>query len=87
MIVNPVEERLFDTYAYPLLEELRHFPDGEVIDFLNALPLEERQRVALFDRARHLYFQWSADAFSIGLHLGLSLAWNDDVRRPRPEQG
>lgn len=78
-------EKLFDTYGESVLKDLDRFPDGELIDLLNALPLEESRRIDLFDKARHYYYQWSADAFVIGLHLGLSLL-NNEIRRPRPEK-
>lgn len=83
--MDPITQRLFDTYGESVLKDLDRFPDGELIDLLNALPLEESRRIDLFDKARHYYFQWSADAFVIGLHLGLSLL-NNDVRRLRPEK-
>ena len=84
--MNPTIEKLFDTYGESVLKDLDRFPDGELIDLLNSLPLEESRRIDFFDKARHYYFQWSADAFAIGLHLGLSLL-NNDIRRFRPEQG
>lgn len=86
IMMNPVEERLFDTYAIPILEEIKHFPYQELDDLLNSLPIDKTLRVDLFDRARNLYFQWSADAFVTGLHLGLSLL-NNNIRRPGPEKG
>ena len=84
--MNTTIEKLFDTYGESVLKDLDRFPDGELIDLLNSLPLEESRRIDFFDKARHYYFQWSADAFAIGLHLGLSLL-NNDIRRFRPEQG
>lgn len=83
--MNPVEERLFDVYGTPIIEELNHFPHQKVIDLLNSLPIEEKRRIDFYDQARHLYFQWSVDAFSIGLHLGLSLL-DHNIRRPGPEK-
>ena len=79
-------QRLFDTYGEDILLDLDRFPHGELVDLLNSLPIQESRRVDLYDRARHYYFQWSADAFAVGLHLGLCLLHNH-VRRPRPEKG
>ncbi|MCI9113490.1 MAG: hypothetical protein HFF96_04385 [Oscillibacter sp.] len=84
--MNPTMQRLFDTYGESVLKDLDRFPHGELVDLLNSLPIKESRRIDLYDRASHYYFQWSADAFVIGLHLGLSLL-NDNVRRPRPQKG
>ena len=84
--MQSIEEKLFDAYGTPIIEELAHFPNNELIDLLNSLPMEESSRVDFFDQARHYYFQWSVDAFSVGLHLGLSLL-EDKVCRPGPKQG
>ena len=83
--MEQITQRLFETYGESVLKDLDRFPEGELIDLLNALPLEENRRIDLFDKARHYYFQWSADAFVIGLHLGLSLL-NDNIRRFRPKK-
>ena len=83
--MNPVEEQLFDAYAAPILNELCRFPDKAVEEFLDGLPIGKSRRIELYDQARHLYFQWSADAFAVGLHLGLSLL-HHDIRRLRPEE-
>lgn len=78
--------RLFESYGEAVLDELNRFPSGEVTDLLNSLPIEEIRRIDLYDQAHRLYLQCSADAFVIGLHLGLSLL-NDNVRRRSPEKG
>lgn len=83
--MDPIAQRLFDTYGESVLKDIDHFPDGELIDLLNSLPIEESRRISIFDQAQHYYFQWSADAFVIGLHLGLSLL-NNEIRRFRPEK-
>ena len=79
-------EKLFDTYGESILKDLDHFPHEELVDLLNSLPMEESRRIDVYDQIRHYHFQWSADAFAIGLHLGLSLLDND-VRRLRPQKG
>lgn len=81
-----VEQTLFETYGESLLKELNRFPEREVIDLLNSLPIEEGRRIDFFDRACRFYYQASADAFALGLHLGLSLL-NNDVRRQGPQKG
>lgn len=84
--MNTIEQTLFDSYAASVLDELDRFPSKELVGLLNSLPLEESRRGDLYGQARRLYFQWSADAFAVGLHLGLSLL-NDNVCRLRPEKG
>ena len=85
MIVYSVEERLFDTYGESVLKQQNPSPCREVIDFLDSLPIEEDRRIDLYDKVDQLYLRCSTDAFSIGLHLGLSLLGNN-IRRPGPEQ-
>ena len=83
--MTSIEEHLFDAYATPILNEMNHFPHRELEELLRSLPMEPSRRIDLFDRARQLYFQWSADAFALGLHLGLSLL-GSQVCRPGPEK-
>lgn len=83
--MNQTTQRLFDTYGESVLKDLDRFPDGELIDLLNSLPIEESRRLDLFDQINRFYLDWSTDAFTIGLHLGLTLS-NHDIRRFRPEK-
>lgn len=83
--MNPTLEKLFDTYGESVLKDLGSFPGGEVDDLLNSLPIEESRRLDLFDQINRFYLDWSTDAFTVGLHLGLTLS-NHDIRRFRPEK-
>ncbi len=83
--MNQTTQRLFDTYGESVLKDLDRFPDGELIDLLNSLPIEESRRLDLFDQINRFYLDWSTDAFTVGLHLGLTLS-NHDIRRFRPEK-
>lgn len=85
MIMDPTIEKLFDTYGESVLKELNNFPHGELVGLLNALPIEELHRIHIYDQVSRYYYLWSADAFAVGLHLGLSLL-NNDIRRFRPEK-
>ena len=83
--MNTTMEKLFDTYGESVLKDLGSFPGREVDDLLNSLPIEESRRLDLFDQINRFYLDWSTDAFTAGLHLGLTLS-NHDIRRFRPEQ-
>ena len=78
--MNPVFEKLFDSYCVDVLREVCPYDDRSLEDFLAGLPLDRRTRLALDDAFYDRYLQWSADAFAVGLHLGLSL-FHDEVRR------
>ncbi len=84
--MNPTIERLFDTYGESALKDLGRFPSGELDALLKSLPIEEDSRLDLFDQINRFYLDWSTDAFAVGLHLGITLL-NNEIRRPRPEQG
>ena len=83
--MNTTMEKLFDTYGESVLKDLGSFPGREVDDLLNSLPIEESRRLDLFDQINRFYLDWSTDALTVGLHLGLTLS-NHDIRRFRPEQ-
>ena len=83
--MNTTMEKLFDTYGESVLKDLGSFPGREVDDLLNSLPIEESRRLDLFDQINRFYLDWSTDAFTVRLHLGLTLS-NHDIRRFRPEQ-
>ena len=76
-----VYETLFASYASSILQTLeRDYDEREILARLDAVPLEKAVRArtkALFCEYR---FRWSVDAFTLGLHLGLSLR---EDRRPR----
>ena len=84
IIMNSTVQRLFDTYGESVLKDLGNFPHEELVVLLNALPIEECRRIQLYDQISLYHYQWSADAFTVGLHLGLTLS-NNNIRRFRPE--
>lgn len=84
--MDPTMQRLFDTYGESVLKDLGNFPHEELVALLNALPIEECRRIQLYDQINLYHYQWSADAFAVGLHLGLTLL-NNEIRRPRPQKG
>ena len=84
-IVNPIYEKLFNTYCESVLREADNFDNDAVSRFLDKLPLDRHTKTLLNDAFFDHYIQWSTDAFAVGLHLGLSLL-HDEVRRGGPQQ-
>ncbi|WP_300411667.1 hypothetical protein [uncultured Oscillibacter sp.] len=82
--MDPTIQRLFDTYGESVLKDLGNFPHEELVVLLNALPIGEHRRIQLYDQISLYHYQWSAGAFTVGLHLGLTLS-NNNIRRLRPE--
>ena len=86
--MNPIYLRLFDGYAADILQKADPF-DSKSVDqlaaLLDSMALDDRDRVKLVDAFCSWHLQWSTDAFTLGLHLGLSLV-HDNVRRGGPQQ-
>jgi hypothetical protein len=83
--MDTMYEKLFNTYGVSILKELESFPASDIQSLLDTLPLSRERQVEIMDACSQYYYQWSADAFVIGLHLGLSLL-HGDVRRGGPQQ-
>jgi hypothetical protein len=83
--MDTMYEKLFHTYGVSILKELENFPSSDIQDLLDTLPLSQERKIQLIDACSQYYYQWSADAFVIGLHLGLSLL-HDDIRRGGSQQ-
>ena len=84
--MNPIYEKLFSTYGWSVLDDLdRGYDEEDILSHLDALPLDKKSRLRLEKLFFAYHHRWSVDAFTLGLHLGLSLL-HDDVRRPRPQQ-
>lgn len=78
--MSPIYEKLFDTYCSKTLREVSPYDHQSLQDLLDSLELDGPTRLTLDDAFFERYLQWSADAFAVGLHLGLSL-FHDEVRR------
>lgn len=83
--MRPIDKKLFETYCETILEDAHSFDSAELKAWLDTLPMDRRTRILLHDAFFDRYIQWSADAFAVGLHLGLSLL-HDDVRHNRAQQ-
>lgn len=83
--MSTIYDELFGTYGEAVLKQLNNFPHAEIMELPGMLSISADHQIDLYDRVRQLYLQWSADAFAVGLHLGLSLLY-DDRPHLRPEQ-
>ena len=83
--MNPIYLPLFDLATPPTFcrkQTLRF--SNPWISWRTASPSGDA-RLCLQDAFLARYLQWSTDAFTLGLHLGLSLV-HDNVRRGGPQQ-
>ena len=71
--MNPIYLRLFDGYAADILQKADPFDSKSVDQLADSLSLSGDARLCLQDAFLARYLQWSTDAFTLGLHLGLSL--------------
>ena len=83
--MNPIYEKLFDSYGCDTLKEIGNYDEADIFALLDRYAPEEQARLALEDAFFERYLRWSADAFALGLHLGLS-PLHDQVRRVRSQQ-
>ncbi len=79
--MNPIDEKLFDYYCDPILRDAENFDESALKKAFDRLALPGEYHSKLIDVFFDNYFQWSLDAFTVGLHLGLSL------HRPSPQGG
>ena len=82
--MNPVYEALFDTYGCSVPREADNCGEAAITALPEQCAPDRKARLelggAFFGRCRR-----SADAFALGLHLGLSLL-HDQVCRVRSQQ-
>ena len=83
--MNPIYEKLFDSYGCSILKEADNYDEDAITALLEQCAPDQKARLKLEDDFFDRYLRWSADAFALGLHLGLSLL-HDQVRRVRSQQ-
>ena len=74
-------EELFETYGNSIMQKNELYEEKEVIAALDRLAMDQAAKVEVCNLLFGYYFRWSTAAFSIGLHLGLSLT--GDFRRSK----
>ena len=79
-----MDEKLFSAYCDPIMQKAECFNESSLRNLFDSLDLEESLHDKLLDALSGLHYQWSLDAFAVGLHLALSLG--RDVRCGRPQQ-
>ncbi len=79
--MNLLDQRLFDSYCDPILQRAENFDETYLRNLFDSVNLEKSLHIKLLDALLDLHYQWSLDAFAVGLHLGLSL------HRPSPQGG
>ena len=83
--MDSIYEKLYGSYGESILQELDcAYDEEEIFAQLECLPLEPKTRLRLEELFFEYHYRWSLDAFTLGLHQGLSLLHND-VRRGRPQ--
>ena len=86
-MMNRIYERLFFSYGAEILNEWEtHYDEDEIFRQLDEMQLQQEDRLRLEELFYLHYGRWSADAFAVGLHLGMNLV-HDHVCRLRPQQG
>lgn len=84
--MESIYEKLFDTYGWSVLRDLeRGYDEKKVFAQLDTLVQDKKVRLRLEDLFFDCYHRWSTDAFTLGLHLGLSLL--QPVPRPQHPPG
>ena len=83
--MNPIYLPLPHRYPADILQTPDPFDSKSVDQLADSLSLSGDARLCLQDAFLARYLQWSTDAFTLGLHLGLSLV-HDNVRRGGPQQ-
>ena len=82
--MTSIYQQLYDTYGEHVLREHELYDDDAILEALDQLPMDRKTKVQICDLAYESYDRWSAAAFCLGLHLGLSLA-SEASRQPEPE--
>ena len=76
--MTTIVEKLFDTYGDKIMREHALYEEREIMEALDKLSLAPSAKVEVCDLFSNCYLRWSTAAFSIGLHLGLSLLGEQD---------
>lgn len=79
-------DKLFSSYGESILQDVDSgYNEDQLRNHLKELPLDPPTRGKIEDLLFQYYYHWSINAFTVGLHLGLSLL-DHNVRRPGPEK-
>ena len=71
--MKSIDQRILSLYCDAILGDAENFDPEALKEVTAKIPFTERDQDRLVDVFKENYYQWSLDAFTIGLHLGLSL--------------
>lgn len=71
--MTSILEALFDTYGDHLMQEQAPYDEAEIQAALDRMSMPQDMQIQVCDLLSNRYLRWGTAAFSIGLHLGLSL--------------
>ena len=80
-----IYQQLYDTYGEQVLREHGLYDEDAVLEKLDQLPMDRKTKLRICDLAYESYDRWSAAAFCLGLHLGLTLS-SEARRQPAPSK-
>lgn len=81
--MTSILEALFDTYGDHLMQEQAPYDEAEIQAALDRMSMPKDMQIQVCDLLSNRYLRWGTAAFSIGLHLGLSLMQDCSGHRPR----
>lgn len=81
--MTSILEALFDTYGDHLMQEQAPYDEAEIQAALGRMSMPKDMQIQVCDLLSNRYLRWGTAAFSIGLHLGLSLMQDCSGHRPR----
>lgn len=85
--MNPAYKNLFDTYGDSTLREYDNYNEDEITAQFSDLHLDASATLKIQNLFFDYYYRWSIDAFTLGLHLGLSLQDHEPLRSPKKAPG
>lgn len=81
--MTSILEALFDTYGDHLMQEQAPYDEAEIQAALDRMSMPQDMQIQVCDLLSNRYLRWGTAAFSIGLHLGLSLMQDCSGHCPR----
>lgn len=84
--MRDIYRELFSTYGHSIMQDAEIYDEDKIVQQLLEFRLSTLERFNLEKLMFKYYTDWSTAAFSIGLHLGLTML-SDQVSRPSAQKG